>query len=173
MASGQTRITWLRTPQSNGPIKRTRSLGLGGQTGWPAAPKPSRPRRAKNAGRVVVLAALGLRPAPPRCHHQIRKLIEAGILTSEQIMPDAPHQIRTADLESERVVAALKRKGRPCRIDSEKQDLNVSRCLKRGCRINRSWRRVGSHVRPDCCRGRYGHHLHNATESFEVAERGQ
>ncbi len=54
-------------------------------------------------------------------HHQIRKLIKAGILTSEQIMPDAPHQIRTADLESERVVAALKRKGRPCRIDSEKQ----------------------------------------------------
>ena len=52
-------------------------------------------------------------------HHQIRKLIKAGILTSEQIMPDAPHQIRTADLESERVVAAFKRKGRPCRIDSK------------------------------------------------------
>ena len=54
-------------------------------------------------------------------HHQIRKLIKAGILASEQIMPDAPHQIRAADLVSERVVAALKRKGRPCRVDSEKQ----------------------------------------------------
>jgi DNA invertase Pin-like site-specific DNA recombinase len=54
-------------------------------------------------------------------HHQIRKLIKAGILTSEQIMPDAPHQIRAADLESEHVVAALNRKGRPCRVDSEKQ----------------------------------------------------
>jgi hypothetical protein len=31
-------------------------------------------------------------------HHQIRKLIKAGILASEQIMPDAPHQIRAVDL---------------------------------------------------------------------------
>jgi lambda repressor-like predicted transcriptional regulator len=54
-------------------------------------------------------------------HHQVRKLIKAGILKSEQIMPDAPHQIRTADLESEQIVAALKRKGRPCRVDSKKQ----------------------------------------------------
>ena len=37
-------------------------------------------------------------------HHQIRKLIKAGVLASEQIMPDAPHQIRAADLVSERVV---------------------------------------------------------------------
>jgi DNA invertase Pin-like site-specific DNA recombinase len=54
-------------------------------------------------------------------HHQIRKLIKAGVLVSEQIMPDAPHQIRAADLASDQVVAALKRKGRPCRLDSEKQ----------------------------------------------------
>ena len=54
-------------------------------------------------------------------HHQIRKLIKAGVLASEQIMPDAPHQIRAADLVSERVVAALKRKGSPCRADSENQ----------------------------------------------------
>ena len=54
-------------------------------------------------------------------HHQIRKLIKAGVLVSEQIMPDAPHQIRAADLASEQVVAALKRKGRPCRAESEKQ----------------------------------------------------
>jgi DNA invertase Pin-like site-specific DNA recombinase len=53
-------------------------------------------------------------------HHQIRKLIKAGVLVSEQIIPDAPHQIRAADLASEQVVAALKRKGRPCRVDSEK-----------------------------------------------------
>jgi DNA invertase Pin-like site-specific DNA recombinase len=54
-------------------------------------------------------------------HHQIRKLIKAGVLVSEQIMPDAPHQIRAADLASDQIVAALKRKGRPCRPDSEKQ----------------------------------------------------
>jgi DNA invertase Pin-like site-specific DNA recombinase len=56
-------------------------------------------------------------------HHQIRKLIKAGILNSEQIMPDAPHQIRAADLASEQVVAALRQKGRPCRVDSERQTL--------------------------------------------------
>jgi DNA invertase Pin-like site-specific DNA recombinase len=54
-------------------------------------------------------------------HHQVHKLIKAGILNSEQIMPDAPHQIRAADLASEQVVAALKQKGRPCRVDSERQ----------------------------------------------------
>ena len=54
-------------------------------------------------------------------HHQVRKLIKAGILMSEQIMPDAPHQIRAADLGSEQVVAALKRKGRPCRAIPENQ----------------------------------------------------
>jgi len=54
-------------------------------------------------------------------HHQVRKLINAGILKSEQIIPDAPHQIRAADLESEQVVAALKRKGRPCRAAAENQ----------------------------------------------------
>jgi hypothetical protein len=54
-------------------------------------------------------------------HHQIRKLIKAGILKSEQIVPDAPHQICAADLESEKVMTALKRKGHPCRVDPENQ----------------------------------------------------
>ena len=54
-------------------------------------------------------------------HHQIRKLIKAGILKTEQIMPDAPHQICATELESESVIDALKRKGRPCRSDSENQ----------------------------------------------------
>lgn len=76
-------------------------------------------RSAEKNGEWLTLrdaaAKLGVSP------HQIRKLIKAGILTSEQIMPDAPHQIRAADLASEQVVAALKRKGRPCRVDSEEQ----------------------------------------------------
>jgi hypothetical protein len=54
-------------------------------------------------------------------HHQVRKLIKAGVLISHQIMPDAPHQISAVDLESEQVIAALKRKGRPCRVDAENQ----------------------------------------------------
>ena len=49
-------------------------------------------------------------------HHQVRKLIKAGILASNQIMPDAPHQIRAADLGSEQVA-----KGRPCRAIPENQ----------------------------------------------------
>ena len=54
-------------------------------------------------------------------HHQIRKLIKAGILASEQVIPDAPHQIRAADLETEPVLQALKLKGRPCRTDQKNQ----------------------------------------------------
>ena len=54
-------------------------------------------------------------------HHQIRKLIKAGILASEQVIPDAPHQIPAADLETEPVLQALKLKGRPCRADQENQ----------------------------------------------------
>ena len=54
-------------------------------------------------------------------HHQVRKLIKAGVLVSEQIMPDAPHQIRAADLTTDQVVTALKRKGRPCRAVFENQ----------------------------------------------------
>ena len=46
-------------------------------------------------------------------HHQARKLIKAGIVASNQIMPDAPHQILAADLgRFEQVAAALARKGR-------------------------------------------------------------
>jgi DNA invertase Pin-like site-specific DNA recombinase len=67
---------------------------------------------------------LTLRDAATRLgvsHHQVRKLINAGILASNQIMPDAPHQIRAADLDSEQVAVALARKGRPCRADSKNQ----------------------------------------------------
>jgi hypothetical protein len=54
-------------------------------------------------------------------HHQIRRLIEAGVLLAEQVVPDAPYQIRATDLHDERVTSALARKGRPCRVISENQ----------------------------------------------------
>lgn len=54
-------------------------------------------------------------------HHQIRRLIKEKIVVSQQVMPDAPHQIRSVDLEGERVAAALRRKGRPCRAAPENQ----------------------------------------------------
>jgi hypothetical protein len=54
-------------------------------------------------------------------HHQIRRLIKAGILAAEQVVPDAPYQIRACDLQDERVTSALARKGRPCRVIPENQ----------------------------------------------------
>jgi len=49
-------------------------------------------------------------------HHRIRKLIQAGILPAEQVVPGAPYQIRADDLQQEQVAAAIARTGRPCRV---------------------------------------------------------
>lgn len=54
-------------------------------------------------------------------NHQIRRLIKEGALLAEQVVFDAPWQIRASDLENERVRAALERKGRPCRVIPENQ----------------------------------------------------
>src|SRR5712664_4215187 len=54
-------------------------------------------------------------------HHRIRRLIKDRILAAEQVVPGAPYQIRTSDLQDERVTAALGRTSRPCRIDLENQ----------------------------------------------------
>lgn len=53
--------------------------------------------------------------------HAIRRLINDRVLPAEQVMPDAPWQIRASDLRSEAVTAALTRKHRPCRNDVEGQ----------------------------------------------------
>ncbi len=53
--------------------------------------------------------------------HTIRRLIKERILLAEQVMPDAPWQIRESDLRSEAVTTALARKHRPCRNDVEGQ----------------------------------------------------
>jgi excisionase family DNA binding protein len=54
-------------------------------------------------------------------HHRIRRLIKDGMLPAEQVVPGAPYQIRAADLQHERVAAALARTGHPCRVDVEDQ----------------------------------------------------
>jgi excisionase family DNA binding protein len=54
-------------------------------------------------------------------NHRIRRLIEDRILPAEQVVPGAPYQIRAADLQDERIIAALGRKGRPCRGDRQNQ----------------------------------------------------
>jgi excisionase family DNA binding protein len=54
-------------------------------------------------------------------NHVIRRLIKDGILPAQQVVFDAPYQIRASDLENERVTAAIARKGRPCRVDDKNQ----------------------------------------------------
>ena len=52
--------------------------------------------------------------------HRVRRLIREGVLPTEQVVPDAPHQIRASDLESEQVRQFPRYRG-PCRNKSEDQ----------------------------------------------------
>lgn len=54
-------------------------------------------------------------------NHVIRRLIKDQILAAEQVVPDAPYQIRMRDLQTEEVTAAIARKHRPCRVNAEGQ----------------------------------------------------
>ena len=54
-------------------------------------------------------------------NHTMRWLIKTRIVAAIQVVPDAPYQIRAADLRDDRVTDAIARKGRPCRIESENQ----------------------------------------------------
>ena len=54
-------------------------------------------------------------------NHRIRRLIKDGTLTAEQVVPGAPYQIRAADLREDRVILAIKRTGRPRRVDPDNQ----------------------------------------------------
>ena len=54
-------------------------------------------------------------------NHVIRRLIKDGILGAEQVVPNAPYQIRASDLHNDSVTASIARKGRPCRVDPENQ----------------------------------------------------
>lgn len=71
-------------------------------------------RSADKAGEWLTMreaaAALGV------TSHAIRRLTQHGVLTTEQVMPGAPHQIRADDLRSEAVQRAIVRTERPCRV---------------------------------------------------------
>lgn len=54
-------------------------------------------------------------------NHRIRRLIKDRVLAAEQVVPGAPYQICASDLQDERVIAAVARTGRPCRVDLENQ----------------------------------------------------
>jgi hypothetical protein len=52
--------------------------------------------------------------------HRVRRLIKEGVLPTEQVVPDAPHQIRATDLEKDEVTQFPLHRG-PCRIKMENQ----------------------------------------------------
>lgn len=54
-------------------------------------------------------------------NHVIRRLIKERILHAEQVVPDAPCQIRANDLQSETVTDAIARKHLPCQDDADGQ----------------------------------------------------
>jgi hypothetical protein len=54
-------------------------------------------------------------------NHADRRLIKGGILAAQQVVPGAPYQIRTTDLQSDSVSASLNRTAHPCRASSDNQ----------------------------------------------------
>ena len=54
-------------------------------------------------------------------NHVIRRLIRDRVLSAEQVVPGAPYQIRSGDLENESVLTAARRSGRPRRADPTDQ----------------------------------------------------
>jgi hypothetical protein len=65
-------------------------------------------------------------------NHVIRRLIKDHILHAEQVVPDAPYQIRASDLQSEAVAAAISHRNRPCRVNVEDQIPMFIRTLEGG-----------------------------------------
>ena len=54
-------------------------------------------------------------------NHRIRRLIKDGLLPAEQVVPCAPYQIRASELMDQKIIDAVTRTSRPCRIDDGEQ----------------------------------------------------
>ena len=76
-------------------------------------------RSAEKNGEWVTMSEAAMALGVTR--HRVRRLIKDGILAADQVVPGAPYQIRASDLQNERVIAAIGRTGRPCRINLENQ----------------------------------------------------
>ena len=76
-------------------------------------------RSAEKDGEWLTMSEAAVKLGVSR--HQIRRLIQQGLLAAEQVVPDAPYQIRANDLLEERVTTVIARKGGPCRPNSKKQ----------------------------------------------------
>jgi len=71
-------------------------------------------RSAEKGGEWLTLREAG--KALKVSSHMIRRLIETSILPAVQVVRGAPYQIRTGDLASPAVKAAIARNARPCRV---------------------------------------------------------
>jgi hypothetical protein len=61
-------------------------------------------------------------------NHVMYGLIQSGVLPARQVMPDAPWQIRTEDLQTPEVKRALANRrtiGRPCRVQQDDRTLTI------------------------------------------------
>jgi excisionase family DNA binding protein len=76
-------------------------------------------RSAEKGGEWLTMAEAAARLGVT--HHRIRRLIKESILPAEQVVPGAPYQIRASDLQEQRVIAAARRRGYPCRPNPEEQ----------------------------------------------------
>ena len=121
---------------------------------WPHLKRPVLPRQYPTlSGSQTTSRRPGMRQGSPcgrASNHQIRRLIKQGILAADQVVPDAPYQIRANDLLDERVTTAIARKGRPCRPYSQKQTSRF-RYLKMRCTMNSPLQRRAGTFRCDCC----------------------
>ncbi len=103
-------------------------------------------RSAEKSGEWVTMSeAAGVLGVTSHC---IRRLINDGLLKTEQVVLGAPHQIRASDLHHERVTDAIKRTARPRRVLPESQlamfpdtwrrgAVSGAKVRARGCSMNR------------------------------------
>ena len=80
-----------------------------------------------------------------REHHAIRRLIKDGVLAAEQVVPDAPYQIRASDLQSQKIVDALAPESSPMSCQNRKPAFDVFRYLKKRCTITPRLHRPNNH----------------------------
>jgi len=83
-------------------------------------------------------------------NHQIRRLIKQGILAADQVVPDAPYQIRANDLLDGRVTTEIARKSSSVSAEFPEADVHVFRHLKIRCTMNSPLLSRAGNV-PSCC----------------------
>jgi len=89
-----------------------------GQLDPPCPRYPPYKSAEKDGAWLIVLEAAERRGVTS---HRLSKLIRAGILPAEQVVPGAPFKICATDLDAPSVAEAAGRNGRPCHIGASDQ----------------------------------------------------